>query len=136
MDIHGYPWISSDHGYPQISMDIHGYQWIPTEIYGYLWISMDMNGYPWISMDIHGHPWICMDINNWAPVSESGFWDFQVSRFSIREIVPFCKIFSKYMLVRYRGINNKGVLERPGAKWRVLKAISSSTLKCQFTAKC
>ena len=39
------------------------------------------------------------------------------------------------MLVRYRGINNKGVLERPGTKWMVLRAISS-TLKCQFTGKC
>ena len=39
------------------------------------------------------------------------------------------------MLVRYRGINNEGVLERPGTKWRVLKAIST-TLKCQFTGKC
>ena len=39
------------------------------------------------------------------------------------------------MLVRYRGINNKGVLERPGTKWRVLEAIST-TLKCQFTGKC
>ena len=38
------------------------------------------------------------------------------------------------MLVRYRGINNKGVLERPWTKWRVLRAISS-TLKCQFTGK-
>ena len=39
------------------------------------------------------------------------------------------------MLVRYRGINNKGVLERPWKKWRVLEAISP-TLKCQFTGKC
>ena len=39
------------------------------------------------------------------------------------------------MLVRYRGINNKGVLERPWTIWRVLDAIST-TLKCQFTGKC
>ena len=39
------------------------------------------------------------------------------------------------MLVRYRGINNKGVLERPWTKWMVLRAIST-TLKCQFTGKC
>ena len=39
------------------------------------------------------------------------------------------------MLVRYRGINNKGVLERPWTKWKVLKAISS-TLKFQMTVKC
>ena len=36
------------------------------------------------------------------------------------------------MLVRYRGIDNKGVLDRPWTKWRVLRA-TSSTLKCQFT---
>ena len=35
------------------------------------------------------------------------------------------------MLVRYRGKNNEGVLEKPGTKWKVLRAISS-TLKCQF----
>ena len=45
------------------------------------------------------------------------------------------EIFSKIMLVRYRGINNKGVLERLLTKWRVLDAIST-TLKCQFTGKC
>jgi hypothetical protein len=39
------------------------------------------------------------------------------------------------MLVRDRGINNKGVLKRPGTKWKVLNAIST-TLKCQFTGKC
>jgi hypothetical protein len=39
------------------------------------------------------------------------------------------------MLVRYRWINHKGVLERPWTKLRVLKAISS-TLKFQFTIKC
>ena len=38
------------------------------------------------------------------------------------------------MLVRYRGINNKGVLERAGTKWKVLKAISS-TLKFQYFRK-
>ena len=36
------------------------------------------------------------------------------------------------MLVRYRGINNKGVLDRPWTICKVLKAISS-TLKCQST---
>ena len=39
------------------------------------------------------------------------------------------------MLVRYRGINNKGVMERPWTIWRVLDAIST-TSKCQFTGKC
>ena len=42
----------------------------------------------------------------WAPVSEPGFLDFQM--FDSRAF--------SYMLVRYRGINNKGVLERPGDK--------------------
>ena len=36
------------------------------------------------------------------------------------------------MLVRYRGINNKGVLDRRWTIWKVLRAISS-TLKYQFT---
>ena len=71
---------------------------------------------------------------NWAPVSEPGFLDFQIFRFSILEIFRG-EIFLKNMLVRYRGINNKGVLERPWTKWRVLDAIST-TLKCQFTGKC
>ena len=52
---------------------------------------------------------------SWAPVSEPGFLDFQIFRFSILEICFVC-IFLKNMLVRYRGINNKGVLERPGTK--------------------
>ena len=38
------------------------------------------------------------------------------------------------MLVKYRRINNKGVLERPGTKWKVLRAISS-TLKFQECQK-
>ena len=46
-----------------------------------------------------------------------------------------CKIFLKIMLVRYRGMNNKGVLERPWTIWRVLIAISG-TLKFQSTVKC
>ena len=50
---------------------------------------------------------------HWAPVSEPGFLDFQIFRFSILEIILFCEIFLENMLVRYRGINNKGVLERP-----------------------
>ena len=58
------------------------------------------------------------------------------SSWSKMNIVFVCwKLFSKNMLVRYRGKNNKGVLERPGTKWKVLRAISS-TLKCQFTGKC
>jgi hypothetical protein len=44
------------------------------------------------------------------------------------------KVFEKYVGEISRK-NNKGVLERPGTKWVVLRAISS-TLKCQFTGKC
>ena len=63
-----------------------------------------------------------------------GFWNFRFSDFRFSRF--FCwNIFLKNMLVRYRGINNKGVLERPWTKWRVLRAIST-TLKCQFTGKC
>ena len=40
--------------------------------------------------------------------------------------------FSRNMVVRYRGINNKGVLDRPWTIWMVLRAIFS-TLKFQFT---
>ena len=47
-----------------------------------------------------------------------GFW---ISRFSIIEIICFCKICLKNRLVRYRGINDKGVLERPWTKWKVLE---------------
>ena len=36
---------------------------------------------------------------------------FAIFRFSILEISSVCKIFSKNMLVRHRGIDNKGVLE-------------------------
>ena len=38
------------------------------------------------------------------------------------------------MLVGYRRINNKGVLERPGTTWNVLRTISS-TLKFQYSQK-
>ena len=68
----------------------------------------------------------------WALVSEPGFLDFQMSRCLIFEIMLFCKSVLQNMVVRYRGINNKGVLGRPWTKWRVLRAISS-TLKFQFT---
>ena len=71
----------------------------------------------------------------WAPVSEPGFLDFQIFRCSILEFLSLCNIISTNTLVRYRGINDKGVLERPWTKRRVLRAISS-TLKFQFTVKC
>ena len=58
-----------------------------------------------------------------------GFSDFQ---FPISIFLG--NIFEKHMLVGYRRINNKGVLERPGTKWKVLRAISS-TLKFQYVRK-
>ena len=71
------------------------------------------------------------DLRGW----NLGFWisRFPDCRFS--RLFYVCKICSIHMLVRYRGINNKGVLDRPWTKWRVLIAISS-TLKFQFTGKC
>ena len=63
-----------------------------------------------------------------------GFWIFRFSDFRFSRFFVFAKCF-RTMLVRYRGINNKGVLERPWTKWRVLRAIST-TLKCQFTVNC
>ena len=65
-------------------------------------------------------PWIWTDFramaSNCAPVSEPGFLDFQM--FDSRYF-SFCKICSENMLVRDRGINDKGVLGRPCTKWRV-----------------
>ena len=49
------------------------------------------------------------------------FSDFQISNFRLCWIGNY---FRKRMLVRYRGINNKGVLERPWTKWKVLMTIS------------
>ena len=63
-----------------------------------------------------------------------GFLDFHIFLFVIIAFF-FLRNISENMLVRYRGINNKGVLERPWTKSRVLKAISS-TLECQLTGKC
>ena len=60
---------------------------------------------------------------------------FRFSHFRVFDFVLFEKISEKNMLVRYREINNKGVLERPWTKWKVLRAMFG-TLKCQFTVKC
>ena len=60
---------------------------------------------------------------------------FRCASFGIFGFLFFRKISSKNMLVRDRGKNNEGVLERPGTKWKVLMPISS-TLKCQFSGKC
>jgi hypothetical protein len=62
-----------------------------------------------------------------------GFSDFQTCRFSI-SFFSFLKLFSENMLVRYRRMNNNGVLERPGTKLMVSKAIST-TLKFQYFRK-
>ena len=66
-------------------------------------------------------------------------YEFQIQIFRFPDFIfPvfifFCKYLRGNMLVRYRGINNKGVLERPGTKWKVLKAISN-TLKFQECQK-
>ncbi len=68
----------------------------------------------------------------WALVNELGFGNFQISRFSIVDIMICCQMFLKIMVVRSRGKDNEGVLDRPWTKRRVLRAISS-TLKFQFT---
>ena len=88
----------------------------------------------------YGAKYICLAVFSvfpvfplfWVPVSEPGFLDFQICHY--RDF-SFCNIFLKNMLMRYRGIDNKGVLERPWTKWKVLRAISS-TLKFQVTVKC
>ena len=49
---------------------------------------------------------------NWALVSELGFLDFQIFDYPLF----CCDILLKNMLVGYRGINNKGALERPWTK--------------------
>ena len=58
-----------------------------------------------------------------------GFSDFGI--FDSRDVPSLQNMFEN-MLVRYRGIDNKGILDRPWTIWNVLRAISS-TLKCQFT---
>ncbi len=64
-------------------------------------------------------------------VGPHAFWHFHWNLRIFRS-PGFCKILVYAMLVRYRRINNKGVLDRPWTIWKVLRAISS-TLKCQFT---
>ena len=39
------------------------------------------------------------DLKNWAPVSEHGCWDFQISSFLVLEICSGCKLFLKSLLV-------------------------------------
>ena len=62
------------------------------------------------------------------------FSDFQISRFSISVFFSW-KYFRENMLVRYRRINNKGVLERPGTKWKVLRTISSTYIEIPIFPK-
>ena len=57
-----------------------------------------------------------------------GFWNFRFSDFQWSRFFVW-KTFPKNMLVRYRGINIKGVLERPWTKWRVLRAISNNYIE-------
>ena len=61
-----------------------------------------------------------------------GFWISRSPDLWFSRFLFWWNIFWGNMLVRYRGINNKGVLDRPWTIWKVLMAISS-TLKCQFT---
>ena len=68
----------------------------------------------------------------WVP--ESDFWIFIFSYFQFSVLFFLGNIFEIHMLVRYRRINNKGVLERPGTKWKVLSTISR-TLKFQYFRK-
>ena len=58
-----------------------------------------------------------------------GFWIF---RFPMFDILCFRKILFGNLVARYRGQDNKVVLDRPCTKCRVSNAISS-TLKFQFT---
>jgi len=93
----------------------------------------------------HGHPpestripmnsfaFLSILVHLWEKTNQLTFQD-RLLIFSIIEMFLFAKYFRK-MLVRERGINNKGVPERPGTKRMVLNAIST-TLKCQFTGKC
>ena len=78
---------------------------------------------------------IMQSINiNWALFSEPGFlWIFRFPYVRCSRFLFFCcKIWLENRLVRYQGINNKGVLDRPWTIWKVLRAISC-TLKCQLT---
>ena len=68
----------------------------------------------------------CLD---WALVSEPGFLDFHIFRFSIFNCLQNSFGKSGGEISRK---NNKGVLDRPWKNRRVLRAISS-TLKFQFT---
>jgi len=75
--------------------------------------------------------WNFVSLLHWAnpaaPAASTWFFGISDFRFSI---FSFCQILSGNMLVGYRRINKKGVLERPWTESRVL-----STLKFQFTVK-
>ena len=145
--------LASNHRCPWIPMDSHGFPWVPMGSHGFPWESMGSHGSPWDPM---GSQWVPMG-SPWGPHgdpmgshgspygSKSTFEKTDLDHFSARVFLDFQfsiflkiflrNIFSKNMLVRYRGKNNEGVLERPGTKWKVLRAISS-TLKCKFSGKC
>ena len=64
------------------------------------------------------------------PETNPGFSETQIPIF-----VFLGNISEKNRLVRYRRINNKGVLERPGTKWKVLKTISSTYIEIPIFPK-
>jgi hypothetical protein len=64
IDIHGYPWISTD---------IHGSMKIDQQTSMDLWILID----PCIFMDIHGYPWTSMDINDEPGIIHGPVMDIQ-----------------------------------------------------------
>ena len=116
-------------------MDIH--QWISLI---HQWYSL-MDIHQWISMEIHVDPCCYATVSGghklfsfyWALVSEPGFLGFNISGFCMFDLFVWFVCLGN-MVVRYRGINNKGVLDRPCTIWKVSRAISN-TLKCQFTGK-
>ena len=60
---------------------------------------------------------------------------FKFSDFQIFDFRFFLKVFSGNMLVRYRGINNKGVLDGPWTIWKALRAISSTYIEMSVYRK-
>ena len=92
------------------------------------------NKCPVLCVSLSSSPCNTVPLLSKRTVVNLGFWIFRFSDFRFSRFFFLLNIFEN-MLVRYRGINNKGVLDGHWTKWRVLRAISI-TLKCQFTAKC
>ena len=123
-------------------MRTHDASWVLMMHHEHSWCIMSAHDASWILIMHHQYLDYCIlwpkygtgpSLGENEPTNFPGS-TFEIVRFSVLEIVSFCKMLSKHMLVECRGINNKGVLERPKTKWRVLRAIST-TLKCQFTVK-